>query len=113
MQSVVPEETTNCALGDIETSGGSCSGETRKCSPLTLVEINYSGNKDSRPSRVIARRQVADRLQVRQRAITSAFDNYSQRRANLPQIRKLRHFVDRVWNTAITNNPSREVFFFS
>lgn len=64
MQSVVPEETTNCSVTsrDVE---GSYSGETRKCSPLTLVEINYSGNKDSRPSRVIARRQVADRLQVR------------------------------------------------
>lgn len=78
MQSVVPEETTN--YSDIETSK-KVARRLGGIPPLTLVEINYSGNKDSHPSRVIARRQVADRLQVR-RAITSAFDNYSQLRGS-------------------------------
>lgn len=75
------EEATNCAPGDIETSGEVAQRDSGSVPPLTLVEINYSENKDSHPSRVIARLQVADRLQV-QRAITSAFDNYSQRRGS-------------------------------
>lgn len=76
------EEATNCAPGDIETSREVARRERlASVPPLTLVEINYSENKDSHPSRVIARLQVADRLQV-QRAITSAFDNYSRRRGS-------------------------------
>lgn len=107
MQSVVPEETTN--YSDNEERLKEVAWGVGGVPSLTLVEINYSGNKDSHPSRVIARHQVADRLQVR-RAITSAFDNYSQ----LPRVyRKYVNLGTLPIEPGILLTAPRELCFFS